>query len=161
MSENEQDLRVTVAEYYTGILEAGTRQETWDYITDGELNWKFAKDSFSHWQELLECVADAADWIGDQPHAGRITCAKVMVDAMLRLRGNYGLNAPRCWYPIITKLRATPRQTPRYTPWSWQPPNNQNKPEKAQAIEPLPKGGPARRARPEGPPAAVTQPRRW
>jgi hypothetical protein len=103
------DKRIKCWQYYSVLLSALPKEHYYKLVfarcmTDGLLAWEYAKD-YDHWPALLECSKEVVGKMADLPFAGRITLAKVMVDAMLLLREEYGVKAPACWYPIIKSLR--------------------------------------------------------
>lgn len=97
---------ITIAEYFgDGCLNRSDRVP-FDRLSDGLINYTtLARYGSKEKETLLKCVRAVVHERFEFEFAGRITLAKIMGDAMQMLRDEHGLDAPKCWYPVIKALR--------------------------------------------------------
>lgn len=62
-------------------------------------------ENYAYTGELLECVAEAVKLHLQEPFGGRKTLARIMADAMERMRDLHDVNVPTGWYRAIKRLR--------------------------------------------------------
>ena len=95
--------QMTIGDYFNNALEKCNRN-AFDHLSNGCVDWTGIKASEPK-AEILKCCRVAVARVAGLPFAGRITLAKIMADAMALLQQEHGLSAPRCWYPVIKRLR--------------------------------------------------------
>jgi hypothetical protein len=77
------------------------------YLSDREFDESFTTN-YPHQAELVRCVEDTIEALGDEPYLGRVSNARVMGDAMGLLLARHDHKAPDGWYPAMRKLRTNP-----------------------------------------------------
>jgi hypothetical protein len=77
------------------------------YLSDREFDESFTTN-YPHQAELVRCVEDTIEALGDEPYLGRVSNARVMGDAMGLLLARHDHKAPEGWYPAMRKLRTNP-----------------------------------------------------
>jgi hypothetical protein len=73
-------------------------------LSDGEFDVTYLL-KYRHQAWLENCCQSALQELWDEPYLGRVSNARVMGRAMELLRQEYGVNAPRGWYPAMKRLR--------------------------------------------------------
>jgi hypothetical protein len=96
----------TIGEHFAEITELADQDRTLELLSDGEIQMRSIKN-YNHWSELQDSCRDTIAAKANVAFRGtRAACADLMDSVMQRTQRAHGCRVPKCWLPVIRKLRA-------------------------------------------------------
>jgi hypothetical protein len=101
----KETVSITIGEHFQEVALAD-RERILELLSDGELQVRSIKD-YAQWHELEQACKDVIEAKKSVAFRGtRAACADIMDSVMQRTQRDHGCRVPKCWLPVIRKLRA-------------------------------------------------------